>query len=261
MKRRFVTPLYTLIFTAQMLFITQAAAQQDPGPVPITVLPISPGNVVADDITEEGIFDWWTFNGFVGQEVVVEMAAEPELAPLIGLLSPTRRLVAQSEPGAPGDVVTMRFTVEQSGEHTIVATRTGNADGTTTGGYQLAFNLEEGVQLAERPEPDRYRRVLLTCSGEEVVNVLTLGIQDDADGGDVIAVSAYGLDGFLPVLYTELVFDFEPFEDRFCTRDIDGAGPGWGEGDLLTMPGEEPLEITTEGVKTTFRDADAFGLL
>jgi len=240
---------------ALVLSLLPAAAQED---LPITVAPLTPGVPVADTITDEGFYDWWLFDGQPGDVVTVEMAADAGLAPLVGLLAPGQELVARSEDGVPDATVTLTHTLEAAGEYRIVATRTGNADGTTTGEYVLSV---ERIRASRPAEPDRYREVSFMCEREETENVLTLAFEDDDDGAEDIRVSAYGLDGFRAVLRTQLEFDFDPFEDEFCYRAVDGVGPGYGEGDVLQLPDEEPITISAEGVRTAFSGVNELDLI
>jgi hypothetical protein len=240
-----------------LLLLPLAALAQDD--IPITVAPITYGGTVTETITEEGIYDWWTFTGQPGDEIVATMTAADGLAPLLGLLSPSQELVARSEDGEIGTTVTLTHTLEESGTYRLVPTRVGNADGTTVGSYTLTL---EQPQRAPVVIPDRYREVLFTCQGEEVPNVLTLTFEDDKDQTEFIGVTVYGLDGFQPTLRTQLEFDFDPFSDAFCFRATDGRGPGYGEGDSLQLPGEELVEIGPfQTIRTTFQNANELELI
>ncbi|MEL7234987.1 MAG: hypothetical protein AAGK74_10845, partial [Chloroflexota bacterium] len=182
---------------------------------------------------------------------------EQGLAPLLGLLESGNELVERSEDGTPNATVTFMFTATESGEYRIVATRTGNADGTTVGTYSLTADVS---RPAPTPEPDPYREVILDCSSADVPNALTIEFEDDADQAEAVTISVYGLDGFEPVLRTTLRFDFDPFFDQFCVTP-DGVGPGAGQGDRLTMPGEETLVLEGNVPKTNFQDISQFGVV
>ena len=246
--------IYWLLLFLVLLIPVGIAAQNDPHRP--SVLPLSYNATVTETITEGGIYDWWQFDGIAGDQIRVTMTATEGLEPLLGLLSPPQDLVARSEDGEANSTVTLVYTLETTGEFTVVATRVGNADGTSTGVYQL---LMERTNAPTAP-PDRYREVTFMCGGNEASNVLTLAIEDDNDQTDFIGVSVYGLDGFEPSLRTQLEFDFEPYYDEFCYQSSDGDGPGYGRGDTLQLPGEEMLTISDNAIRTSFQDASAFGL-
>jgi hypothetical protein len=243
-----------LVLLLVLLLPVAATAQGDPNRP--GVFPISYNAPVTETITAGGIYDWWQFDGLPGDQLRVTMTASEGLEPLVGLLTPNRDLVARSDDGAADSTVVLTHTLEEAGEFTVVATRVGNADGTSTGRYEL---LLERTNAPVEP-PDRYREVTFLCNQEEVSNVLTLAIEDDNAQTDFIGVSVYGLDGFQPSLRSTLEFDFSPFYDQFCFRPIDGEGPGFGRGDTLQLPGEDEITITDNAVKTNFRDASAFGV-
>lgn len=243
-----------LVLLLALLLPAGAAAQNAPNRP--GVFPIGYNVPVVETITEGGIYDWWQFAGAPGDQIRVTMTASEGLEPLLGLLTPNRDLVARSEDGAADGTVTLTHTLGESGEYTVVATRVGNAGGTSTGRYQLVM---ERTNAPVAP-PDRYREVAFMCNADEVTNVLTLAIEDDNAQTDFIGVSVYGLDGFQPSLRATLEFDFEPFYDQFCFTTQDGDGPGFGRGDTLQLPGEDAITITENAVKTNFQNASAFGV-
>lgn len=237
------------------LSMTQAVMSQG-NPNDITIAPINFGETVSDVISEAYFYDWWEVSLLAGQEIEITMTGRDGLEPLIGLLSPERSLVEQSEAGAANGSVGLRYESEADGTHVIIATRAGNESGTSIGAYTLSLDLVEAAGV------DPYREVLFTCQAEEVTNALTFAVQDDPEQTEFIGVTVYGLDGFIPALRTTLAFDFEPFADQFCTPSEGGEGPGWGQGDTLRLPGiNEGTVIEENAVKTTFRDANEFGLL
>ena len=231
-------------------------AQQPGDPDDITIAPINYGVTVNDVITEAYFYDWWLIRVQSGATIQVTMTGSEGLEPLVGLLAPNRELVARSEDGSPNTTVSFVYTAEETGEYTVVATRTGNQQGTSVGAYSLKVEL----LATPTPEPSLYRQVTLDCNGVNAANALTLEFEDDKDQTDFITVSVYGLDGFQPALRTTLEFDFEPFYDQFCVTP-EGEGPGVGEGDRLTLPGEDGITFTGGVAKTNFRDANAFGII
>ncbi len=228
-------------------------ALSQPDPNTPTISPIQFDAPVTDIITEAAIFDWWLLNLSAGESIRVTMAGEEGLAPLLGLLDANSNLVQRTEDGNPDGTVTFTYTVEQSGEFRIIATRAGNADGTTVGRYTLTV---ESVRLTA-PEPDPYEEVTLDCGGESVPNALTLRIEEDEAQMSPISASVYGLEGFQPVLRSTLEFSFDPFFDQFCIVPI-GEGPGVGLGDRLQLPGEDLIEWERGVAKTVYEDLTGF---
>ncbi|MEM6281394.1 MAG: hypothetical protein AAF787_04300 [Chloroflexota bacterium] len=252
--------LLHLLVTAVFLMFTGHVLAQQPDDEPLespSILPITPGSTVQDTITEAVIFDWWLVTVREGDTVQVTMTGQDGLAPLLGILDPEQNLVERSADGNPNDTVTMSYTAATTGEYRIVATRTGNADGTTVGPYTLSVDVR-GV--APTPEPDPYREVIFDCNGEDVPNALVIEFEDDPDQATFVSLSVYGLDGFQPAVRTTLRFDFEPFFDQFCETG-EGAGPGVGLGDRLTMPGEDPLTLEGSVPKVNFENISQFGIM
>jgi len=233
-----------------LLWAGNAGAQED---APVTA-PLNFGVLVTESISERAVFDWWQVRLSAGDTLTVSMTGSDGLAPLIGLLNENNDLIGRSDEGDPNSEVTLTYTAEESGAFRIVATRAGNADGTTTGNYTL---------LATRQTPqveaiDPYREVLFTCEdGNEYINLLTLEIEEDAEQTEVVRVSVYGLEGAEPILRNTLVFDFDQQFDQFCARG-NQLGPGGGDGDILALPGTERITFDGGIPKTNFQPPEAF---
>ncbi|MFZ4813990.1 MAG: hypothetical protein ACOYL5_05600 [Phototrophicaceae bacterium] len=211
-------------------------AQGDPNEITVTVL--NDNALVEDIITEATIFDWWQTTAIGGDILTIQMTASDGLEPLIGILDPNRNLAITSDRGAVNGSITLTYTVEETGEYTIVATRADNANGTSTGTYTLLLTREH-------PQPvtvDLYREVMFACvENLQAPNLLTVEFGDDAGQTESILISVYGLDGLSVGLRTTLQFDFEPFNDQFC---LPPTTPPTFES-RLTFPNSAPLEITT----------------
>jgi len=218
------------------------------GDIPITIDLIGVGETVQDTITEAAIYDWWVYNAQPGDRLQVRMTGTEGLAPLVGLLAPSQEMVARSVDGEPDGTVEMTYTVERSGEFIIVATRAGNATGTSVGAYTLSLNA---TRIQPTPAPNPYRTVLLTCDGEDTPNVLTFALDEDSDQTQAIVISAYGLDGFLPALHTQAILEIAPFFDENCYSYTFGEGEAFGDGDRLQLPGEEPIIIENQASRVS----------
>lgn len=246
------TRALSLLALLMLLVVVPARAQID-----ITEAPIPQGVPVTDTITADAFFDWWTFSGTEGDEIRVVMTGTDGLAPLVGLLDSSSNLIERSPNGEPDGTVSMTATLPYTGSYRFVATRTGRDEGITTGGYTLLYTVTDsaGPDFA-----NRYAEVVFLCEREEVANALTLDIEDDADQLGRLRISVYGLDGFDPILRTQLELETEPFFDDFCFG-AEGDGPGYGRGDLLTLPGQSPLTIDAASTRTTYEEASTLGLI
>jgi hypothetical protein len=218
-----------------------------------TVAPINYDDIVEDNITDAAFFDWWKVQVTEGDEVVIDMSAAGGLQPLIGLLDVGGDLIARSQDGAADDTVTLDFVVPSSGEYTIVATRVGNADGTSTGAYSLRLRLANPTVVEVNP----YQDVTFRCEDYEVTTAATLAFQEDSSPGLVQRVTVYGINGFQPVirLNTE---NPEPFE--LCNTDAEQA-----VGDVFTLPDGVEGTVTADNLTSVsqliVRGADQAGFI
>ncbi len=220
-------------------------AQGDPNN--ITVLPINFDVPSEDIITEAYFYDWWLINLQADQQISVTMTGQEGLEPLVGILDPNRALVERSGDGAANATVGLTYTATESGEYTIVATRVGNADGTSVGTYTVTV-----TDVSPNTISDPYREVTFDCMGEDVPNALTIEILDDKQDDapeQFVSVSVYGLAGLQPALRTTVEFDFDPFFDQFCTN-----GERIGAGDRLQLPGGDEISWEAGVPRTNFQD-------
>lgn len=216
-----------------LVMATVVSAQDDQ----ITDSVIGYGETVEDTITERSIYDWWRFSGSVGDQVRIEMVASDGLAPLIGISTGGGSIIARSDQMPDGQMVSapvngravLYFTLLSSEEYTIVATRVGNSDGTTTGSYTLSLNLE-GVDT-----PKDLQDVVFRCDTYEITTAATIQFGGEGDEGDYYQVTVYGLDGFLPYLRFDL-----PIEGGITSCSSDGINT---IGDEYTLPGRDPVTV------------------
>lgn len=238
--------LLSFICLLCLLLTLPVSAQDIPAAETITY-----DSVVTDDLTSEAFYDWWFINVRQGDVVVVTMAAHGTLEPLIGILDPGGNLVARSEDGAPGGIISLEYTAPADGEMTVVATRVGNDSGTSTGEYQL--QVRRANAPVERVNP--YQEVTFRCQDYEVTNVATLEFAEDAEQAGVYRISVYGLDGFLPVIRVALS---KP-ELTDCSSDSQAVND-----DMLTLPGAATLtyaQNTETAAQLTITGAAEAGLV
>ncbi len=220
MLRRF------LILSLLLLFLPGAAARaQDTA----TLLPISYGQEVSGDITDDQFFAHWELAANAGDRLTISMAGANGLRPLIGVLSPDGSLLARSDDGEVDGTVELEFTAPAADQYRIVATRVGNQNGTTTGAYVLRVDL-----LASSPTRDpAYQDVTFLCGADEATALATIRFaREPADNG-AYSLRVYGLDGLQPVLRVQT-----GGQDT-CTSD-----PADAVGDVIALPGERPMTLT-----------------
>ncbi len=223
--RSLLTP--RLLFIAILFVLALPLLAQD-GDAPLTE-PINYDQPVDETLTEQAFWDWWQIEAASGDVISAEMQASETLAPLLGILGPDGSLLARSDEGSLGGTVTLDYHVEDAGQYTLVATRVGNENGTTTGSYQLL------VRQAAPPRLNPYQEVSFRCHDYEVTNVATLEIEEDDVPGGQVVIAIYGLDGFQPVIRAK----FEDFNLDDCSSDASAMG-----NDSYQLPGEAPVTLT-----------------
>lgn len=172
--------------------------------------PISFGFPVEDTISEEAFYDWFLIDLQAGDRIGITMQGSEGLSPLIGILDTGRNLVARSDGDgrnlAPvNGTARLEFIAPDSGQYTIVATRSGISIGLTTGRYLLEVTLlgqnpplvNEGVQVEFR------------CAERLITNALELRFAQapqarTTSNGETVyelyRVTVIGLDGFQPMV-------------------------------------------------------------
>lgn len=216
------------LFT-MLLVVLPLAAQDD---VPLSEI-INYDDEVTDTLTERAFWDWWRIEADAGDEIVIEMAALESLEPLLGILAPEGGLVTRSDDGVPGGGITLEYTVPEAGEYTIVATRVGNENGTSTGPYGLR------VRRANAPDSrvNSYLEVTFRCQDFEATHVATVEFAEDVDQASLYLISVYGFDGFEPVIRVR----FSEVDVDDCSRDSQGV-----PGNVYAVPGEAAVTIEGE---------------
>lgn len=226
---------HALLASLGLLLAVPALAQDMP-----TVEGIAYDDMVEGDLTNEAFFDWWQLQATEGDVIVVNMVASNGLAPLLGILSPDGELVARSDAEGEAEVngsAELEYTAAASGQHTIVATRVGNIDGTTTGHYVLQVRRANPVSTYDNP----YQPVVFPCDGFEATTAATLEFAEDMEQGDSYRITVYGLDGFEPVIL--LSIESQNFE--YCNVNADHTVD-----DAFTLPGEEMRTVQADQLHT-----------
>jgi hypothetical protein len=226
---------HVLLLSLSILLAVPVLAQDEP-----TVEDIGYDDVVEGDLSNEAFYDWWQLQANEGDIIVISMAASGGLAPLIGILDPGGDLVARSDAegeAASDTAIELEYTAADNGQHTIVATRAGNIDGTTTGHYALQVRRANPPLVYENP----YQPVVFPCEGSEATTVATLEFAEDTGQADDYRITVYGLDGFEPVILVSI--ESQNFE--FCNMDARRV-----ENDTFTFPGEETHTVLADQLHT-----------
>jgi hypothetical protein len=202
------------------------------------VTPINYDDVVQETLTQKSFFDWWQFQAHKGDDVVIDMAAFDGLEPLIGILDVSGTLVSKSNDGVANDTVTLEYIIPADGQYTIVATRVGNADGTSAGSYSLRLRIANPSVETINP----YQDVTFRCNDDEVSTATTLKFQEDATKDLNYRITVYGIDGFLPVIRLQTQ---APNQYEICNTDA-----RYTVGDTFTLPGEAARTVAQENLDT-----------
>lgn len=236
MKQLLRAVLLALLLT--IATVAPLVAQDDGDPVDadrITDMPITYDEAVEDTITDRSFYDLWRFYAQAGDHIVVTMQAFDGLAPLLGVAARSGEIVLRSDedvdgnplPDAqPNDTIEIEFTVEESGEYTLVPTRVGNADGTTTGSYTLL--LRRANPVVQGDDPAAMPEVTFRCGPHIVTNALALDFMTESHV-DLYRISLYALDGFAPLLRVSV-------GDGLLTECIDEGK--FMEGEQVLLPDE-----------------------
>lgn len=221
-------------------------AQEDAEDEPV-IAPIEFNMTVQETITDTAFYDWWQISLAAGDAIRVEMQAYDGLIPLIGVLTPDRELAARSslegETPEPDSLAVVEHRVENEGIYTLIATRAGNQDGTTTGSYVLTVTKTNFIP----PRENDLLESVFRCNEMLVTTVLDMRfleevvIPPDTPVGDVIEayrLTVYGFDGFQPVIRAFASVQEERLD---CSRDAD-----YVPGSTYTLPGQETVTLTEE---------------
>jgi hypothetical protein len=229
------------------------AAQSEDTP---SVLDIAYDDVVQETITSGAFWDWWTLEASAGDQIVVDMGAMDGLEPLLGILNAGGDLVIQSEPGAANNAISLEYTAPADGQYTLVATRAGNADGTSAGSYALRVRLANPTETLTNPLQD----VTFRCEDYEATTAATLRMNEDPAAGLTYRITVYGLDGFQPVIRVRFQTKDQDKPFELCNTDARLT-----ENDTFTFPGEAEHTITADTLDTVSQllltGADGMGIV
>lgn len=175
-----------------------ASAQSEDAPIDNLIERDTP---VFETLTEIAFFDLWRFYAEVGERYQVTMTGADGLAPLIGVRGGSGDVFASSNQlsdgttreAVPDSEAVLTFTVQQSGELTVIATRAYGQDGTTTGSYRLLLTL-----LEASPESDPYLDVSFRCRSELADSAAFVSFGDASEEGQTLRLTVWA--SFRPVI-------------------------------------------------------------
>jgi hypothetical protein len=227
-----------------LLLVLPLSAQTD---YPLE-LPIELDKVVSDSITSEAIYDWWTIALNTGDTITITMQAYDGLIPLVGVLDSNRTILGRSDTEAPAEqdgTIQYDFRADTAGTYIIVATRDGNANGTSLGTYSLVVSLKSEITPRENSLPEvefRCGERIFTNALEVVFeeNVVVPTSSQEGEQIEFYAVTVYGYDNFMPVIRAESTIRQDPLD---CTSS--GVGV---ENSVFTLPNLGTTTVTTDRV-------------
>lgn len=237
--------LFISLSSTLLLLITLTSSAQTDEPL---VAGINYGMSVQETITDFAFFDWWQLQVEEGDIVVASMEAVEGLQPLLGLMDAGGDIVARSDIETVAEIDGVSFiqhTVATPGLYTIIATRDGRDDGTTTGAYILTVNNRSDT---DNTRANPFLETEFRCEEWLITNALTFQFSEDVDlsndatPGQVTEfyrISVYGLDGFEPVI--RILSDILPDRPLDCTDSAQAT-----EGTQLDLPFLETTYDVTE---------------
>lgn len=206
---------------------------------------INYGQTVEATISDESPFDFWRFYGTQGDSVTITMVGANGLAPLVGLATQGFTLLARSDQQPDGSVqdalpnasVEVTFTIPETGEYVINASRAGNVNGTTTGSYALTLTISDSAATGGESQD-----VTFLCGRDEATTAVTLTLVEDRDYSGVYRITVFGLDGFRPVIRMEA----DSPGETSCSADgttLGGASYQIPDEDEVTLSEEPPENV------------------
>ena len=205
MQKSISRQLIILLFMSYLTFIANAQVDEP------LVSDIRYDMTVQETLTDHAFFDWWQIDVEVGDVMVISMDAGGGLQPLLGLLDENSELITRSDLESVTEVDGVAFiqhTTTTAGKYTVIASRDGRDQGTTTGGYLLTVTNRNNVTQSSRPNP--FLETEFRCSEWLLTNALTFQFSEDTIQSETdtragqitesYRISVYGLDGFEPMI-------------------------------------------------------------
>ena len=256
---------YSLLVCILLLMGLPLSAQDD-SPF---IADISYGQRVNNTISDQAFFDWWHIQAQSGDVIYVEMQASDGLVPLIGLIEDGGNLLARSDTefgtAFANDRAILEYDVETDGRYTIVATRDGNAEGTSTGSYELFVDNISIVPDRDNP----YAEAEFRCGEDLVTTALILQFQDDIflsedtpEGTmtEFYRLTVYGEGDFQPVIRVEASVQEGVLDCGGSAEVVAGNTYTLPNEDTVTIP-EDDTENVAQIIVNAFAPSPTFGQL
>jgi len=205
-------------------------------------VPITLNMTVEDTISDAANFDWYSISLNEGDTIRIEMVASGGLVPLLGVIDADRNLIARSDDtvrGEPDGAIAFNFRAPETAEYRIVATREGNADGTSTGSYTLLVTLVSSIPTRENVLPE----VTFRCDEMLITNAFSLRFAEDVPSTprpsgefERYTLTLLGYDGVQPVIRASAAASQGGTVD--CSRDARTL-----PGSTFSLPGLDAVTV------------------
>jgi hypothetical protein len=160
------------------------------------ITPITVGETVTGEITDEAHVVYYGFEGSAGDVVTIELLSEDnQLDPLVILIDPNGVPIVENDdsPERALDSLIEGFTLPEDGQYLIAATRYEGISGNTTGQYTLVLTGTTGESTVTTPE------IPPIAVGEpvipEITGTLTIGQPVNGVLDPDIPIVVYAFDG------------------------------------------------------------------
>ncbi len=149
--RRWIIVLTALLLASLGLFAAGSTMAQQ-GATPIAV-----GETVEGEITSSDYQQLYTLTATAGESVTITMTGDGELDSYLLVQDSNENVLTEDDDSAGGTDAKIAFTVGEDGDYTIVATRSGFKEGSSTGSYQLTVDSQTGTsgESANKPNPQK----------------------------------------------------------------------------------------------------------
>jgi len=239
-----------LLMVCTLLLLTPLHAQEateEPTADPtdrVTNGRISYAQTVEDTITQNSIFDRFTFDAREGDQIRAVMAAADGLVPRLGIADGSGDILVRSDQDADGSLldapeanatIELILTVPGDGAYALVPGRYDGAEGTSTGSYTLSLERVGSAQfLADLPQET------FICEVGEATTLISVRFNAEVDS-DEYRISAYGLGGVDPLL--AVLWGSGDNELTDCSQDpttMGGDAVILPTGETFTLEGDQP---------------------
>ena len=142
--RRYVVTLTALLVVIVGIFATQGAKAQQEGK------PIAIGDKVDGSIDDQNYQAVYDLTVSAGNSVIITLKGGGGLDPYLYLKDSTGKTLAEDDDSAGGPDSQIKYTFEDAGTYSVIATRSGGQGGRTVGSYTLEIVAGAGTKAATK---------------------------------------------------------------------------------------------------------------